>query len=709
MAKNLSGLASVLGVQPSDLTTFLSSAGTSIPLSQFCAPGVVNVASFTAALTAADGKSLEVAPGTYTFPSQITTTASVRLFCKGRATFKLGNGVIVNTDASATNYASILQVRGCSWFVVENIDFDGNRDNQTYPATVNTFGRGVRPFRHNALLEFVPGNDNTTPSRQIQILGCGFRNAYMSGVSLWQAGYAKVENCDFENNTWSGLVGCGLLAGLDFLNNRGLRNGVSSVYDVTRQTGDRATIQIRESDPTFTAASELIPTIVTTNSQFSFHVNITGNNMVEDQVEGIFVRGAFDCKINNNRISNCGYQRVSNAGSYNGQVFNPGAIWFEWGTVSITNNYVVQSTNNAASNWFPPDGIVCFSMEGDGVAPITMDGVYTAIIGNNTIHCGQAYNSGTAYTADTEKRNNIYRGIRSNGNVLIQNNVIEGTSAQPMLFLNDNNYNTDLVKRITISGGVIRNFLGDGAIHFLKFSTATGVGGSINIMGTRIFDGRSPTTGFTRAMVLFDTNLDGQQLDNINICDNNWDCLNSADNLLNYYGVRQRGAAAAKVLNINGNTIRNTLRAVRVSAGDVISITNNTVSDCPRFIEVTLTANVGSLMVANNNIANCTFALFDFAYSTFSIARFTCTNNIFQGTGNRFLNGFDATKTTVFIVQPNLVRMPNDLDVRRTFAGAPTTHAFYVGEIVKDTTGGGCYIAKDTLQATAANDWSLLA
>jgi hypothetical protein len=528
----------------------------------------------------------------------------------------------------------------------------------------------------------------------------------MNGLALWQAGYSLIENNDFENNTWSGLVGCGLLSGIDFKGNRGLRNGVSPVYDVTRQTGDRATIQIREYDSSFTSGSELIPTISTGGQpQFSYGVNVIGNRMEEDQVEGIFVRGAFDTTISNNRIINVGYQRTEGAPSYNGEVFFPAAIWYEWGSARIFNNDIIQSSPN--TGWMKPDGVVAFAMEGDGIAPISMDGVYTCIISGNRITCGQAFNSGTAYTDNTEKRNNIYRGIRSNGNMLIQDNVIEGTTAEPILLINDGNYNGDLIKRVSIVGGSIRNFLGDGAIHIQKYGTATGVGGSIMIRGTRIYDGRSLTAGNTRAFVLFDTNIDGQQLDNVSIIDNEWDCLNSADTSLNYYAVRHRGSSLAKTLTISGNNIKNPFRAFRISSGQSITITNNNVQDTSRFLEINLTGNIGNLLVSDNNVSGITFSIFDYTYGSSVIARMIVTDNIFQGTGNSAMFNFDATKQTYFIMQPNIIRMPNHLDLRRTVAVAPTINAMYVGEILSRTDNSTCYIAKNV--GTGATDWSLLA
>ena len=708
MVRTLEGLASVLGVGVAQLKeqliNFLSAS--SVKLNHFVEPGEVSAVAFQAAVTAANGKLLEVDPGTYIFNSQITISGSVHLYCKGRATFKLADGAIVNTNSSYNNYKSILQIRGCEWFIAEGIDFDGNRDNQTYPATVNLFGRGSRPFRHNALLEFVPSTDNTTPSRKIAIRRCGFRNAYMNGIALWQAGHALIENNYFENNTWSGLVGCGLLEGLDFLNNHGLRNGVSPVFDVTRQTGDRATIQIREYDNSFTAASELIPTILTGGvPQFSYGINIVGNKMEEDQVEGIFVRGAFETTIAGNRVKNTGYQRVEGAPVYNGEIFYPAAIWYEWGSARIYNNDIIQTSPNVG--WMKPDGIVAFSYEGDGIAPISMDGVYSVIVAGNRITCGQAFSSGTTYTTNSEKRNYLYRGIRSNGNMLIDDNLIEGTTGVPIYLTNDGNYNADLIKRVTISGGTIRNFLGDGAIHIQKYGSSTGVGGSIVIKGTRIYDGRSPTVGNTRAFVLFDTNLDGQQLDNVSIIDNDWDCLNSADNALNYYGVRHRGSALSKNLVISGNNIKNPVRAFRVSAGQNISITDNNVSGMSRFLEVNLTGNIDSLIVSDNNVAGITFAIFDYTYGSSTIARMIVNNNIFQGTGNATMNNFDATKHTYFILQPNIIRTPNHVDLRRPVSGAPSINAMYVGEIINRTDNSTSYIAKNV--GTGATDWSLLA
>lgn len=702
MIKSLAALSSVLGVDASALSSFLES---SISLRSYVKPGIVDVEKFERALEAANGKSLEVEPGTYIFPSQVTTSSSVNLFCKSKATFKLADAAIVNTDTDYDNFSSILQVRGCSWFIVEGIDFDGNRDNQTYPATRNIFGRGSRPFRHNAVLEFFPSTDNTTPARNIHIRRCSFENAYMNGVALWQAGYALVEDCDFRNNTWNGIAACGMASGFDFRNNRGYRNGVSPIYDVTRETGDRATIQIREYYHGFTALTEKIPTISFSSPQFSYGVNITGNRMEEDQAEAIFVRCAFETVISNNRTKNIGYQRIEGAPVYNGEVFFPASIWFEWGTVRITDNEVIQTSPN--TGWMKPDGIVVFSMEGDGISPITMDGIHSAIVAGNRITCGQNYNASTSYALDSEKRNYFYRGIRSNGNVLIDDNVVEGTTDAPILLMNDGNYNDAQIRKVSIIGGVYRNFLGEGAIHFKRFGSPVTAGGSILIQGTRIYDGRSTVTGATRAMVLFDSNLDGQQLDNINITDNDWDCANSADSSLNYYGVRHRGSSLSKNLNMSNNVIKSAYRAFRIAAGQSITINGNTVTDCSRFLEVILTGNIGSLNVNGNNVNGIAFAIMDFTYGSGTIARMIMTNNIFQGTGNIGLLNFDATKHTYYIFQPNIVRMPNNIDFRRTVAAAPTINAMYVGEIISRTDNSTCYIAKNV--GTGATDWSLLA
>lgn len=673
-------------------------------------PGTVNVAKFAEALTTCSGGSLIVPPGEYVFPSQVTTEASVYLYCRGKAIFRLANGAIVNTDVDSDNYAAILQVRGAGWFVSDGIVWDGNRDNQTYPATVNTFGRGSRPFRHNGVLEFVPGNDNATRCGPILITRGGFINAYMNGLAFWQCSSAAVRDCDFRNNTWNGAAGCDFTEGFEFTGNRGFRNGVSTAYDVTRQTGDRATVQVREYVATFTAASEGIPTIPSTNSRFSTGINISGNRMEEDQVEAIFVRGAFGATIEKNVTRNIGYGRTAGAGSYNGEVFFPAHIWCEWGTYTVCKNDCQQSTNNTAQGWMQPDGIVIFSFEGDGADSITVDGTYASEVTGNKVYCGEDFDAGSTYSATARKKLNFRYGIRSNGNALIGGNTIEGVAFFPIHAQNDNNFNANALRNLAVVGNDISNFTGDGGIVIAKYGTTTGDAKNLQITGNKIRDGRSATTGLVRALILFDVTMDTVVVDGVIIMGNDLDGANSNDSALNYMGVRTRWAAASKGIVMEANVLRDVLRAFRVASGASISIGRNVITGTSRFLDLPLAGAIGTLSVNDNIVNGITFAGVDFEFGAHAITDFIFTGNTLRGTGVLVMRNYPAasgnTQILNALVQPNVIRMGARQDLRRTFAGAPTTNSHHVGEIVRRTDTGASYIAVD--QGNGAADWAAL-
>lgn len=629
---------------------------------------------------------------------------SKTLYLKGSgATVKLSNGAISNTNSSFNNFVPILRIQGGVGIRIEGITFDHNCNNQVYPTTVNTFGRGTKPWRHNGAVEITPASDNATQATNVYIVNSSFINGYLNGLALWQTKNVLIEKCTFLNNTWNGCCGA-YFENFEFRACVGFRNGVSSVYNTTRQEGDRATLQIREFESGFTSATEGIPTLSFSSNQLNTGVKVQGGFFVEDNVESIFLRACVSAEVNSAFVKNVGYQRLNTAS------YNPAAIWCEWGSFNIS-NVKIFSPNSVQSGWLPADGIVCYSFSGNGTSAIPMQGSYESTISNPRIFCGQDYVNGNLYTDNANKKNNFYRGIRTNGYVSIVNPTIEGCSSYPVMCINDGNFNADEIKKVTITGGSIRNFLGDGCFFFTKFGTTTGTGGDVVITGTRVEDGRSVTAGLGRAIVLFDTTLDGFAFNNVLISNNSWDCSNSADptGATNYLGVRQRGASTSVNLKIIGNTIANPLRAFRLACGNSIIINGNNVSATSRLFDLSLTGAVDVLSVTNNVVTGISFSAGDFSgIGSFTISRFTMTGNTLEGaSGGNLLNSYTpGTGQLVAIVQPNLVSGFSVPDLRRTGTAAPTTNAFHIGEIFYRSDNTTYYIAVNV--GSGSSDWKLL-
>lgn len=172
--------------------------------------------------------------------------------------------MIVNTDGDSNNFTPLFRIQGAQKVIIEGSwSIDGNRDNQTYPATNAFPGRGSIPYRHNGEIEICPSSDNITPSRNIDVKFGGTKNAYLNGLVLWQVENAHVSTSNFENTTWNGIAGAGLREVTLSAGNYFYRCGSSTVFDTTKQNGDRAGIQFREFHADMTSASEGIPCIVT--------------------------------------------------------------------------------------------------------------------------------------------------------------------------------------------------------------------------------------------------------------------------------------------------------------------------------------------------------------------------------------------------------------------------------------------------------------
>lgn len=656
-----------------------------------------------AAAQASVSRTLQLRPGRYVVNQAPTITGPLRLVGND-TTIALADGVIVNTDADPTHFTPVLRVQGVPWLVLDGITFDHNRDGQTYPATVNTFGRGSRPWRHNATVEITPGTDNATRSTRIVVQGCRFLNGYLSGLAAWQCSDVTVRDSYFAHNTWSGAVGCGL-DGYVFDNNRGYRNGVSPIYTTARQDGDRATLQIREYNKAFTAATELIPTLPSAVSVMNAGVRVTNNRMVQDNTESIFLRACRDARISGNRVEDVGYQRLSSG------TFLPAGIWFEWGNAHIDHNTVYQPTT-ADPAWARPDGIVCYTFTGDGKEPVTMQGLYHSIVESNTVYCGQEWPLATGIWSDpASKRNNFSRGIRVNSSVQLRGNTIEGCAGYPILIVNDDNFHDEYIKTspfaVQVEGGRITNFLADGAIYVQRFGSATAPGGQLSVRGTQIDDGRSTTAGVnTRAIVLFDSNLDAYQFNEVDISGNIWDCTNAADPALPYVGARVRSAAASRSVRLAGNQIRGSQRPFRITSGLSVLIADNILTDCSRLFDATLLGAVGSLTVEGNTATGLSVSVGDFAFGGFTIARLVFTGNSMQGTTSAVFAGWtlgDANVTQALLT-PNLIKLTGNPDLRRAVTGAPTVNAWHQGELVRRTDGPpSTYLAATT--GAGAADW----
>lgn len=644
--------------------------------------------------------------GTYVFDNESVADLGQagELDIAGVCRFRLASGSIVNTDTDYGNHKAILRVQGGRRFSIRGVAFDGNRDGQTYPATRNNFGRGTVPRRSNGILEVCPSGSAHRPQRVI-VEQCSFENAYLSGAMFIQCGDVTIRNNVSADNTINGFGGAGF-GTLLFEGNVSRRDGWSDIYTSDRYEGDRAQLQIREWPRDYTAATERIPVIAVAESERNKQIAVRGNTSDQAGVIGIFVRSCEQCIVADNVIRNVGYKRRS--GSY-----SPTAIWGDFGKFTITGNEIMTQTVQPGD--MPPDGIRVVGFVGNGIDKlggpwISMRGRYYSIIADNQITCGQTFGSG-GFDDNANKRLLNNKGIIVTSECQVSGNVIEGCSSIPIEAINDDNFNSEPLRDITICGNEIFNTTGSTIINLRSYGTPVGNPRNFEISGNKVYDVRSATAGSdARQMVNFSPAWGTVEVQDVTIANNRFYCLNTGDATKNYGGVRFRGSASSRGIVIRDNQFCDTLNAVRTESFAELRIGGNTVRNGLRLLyaDISAAGHAGRLMVEGNvctGIASqCVNVNAGSGGNTLS--ELVAVGNSWNGPGSAYSGLNPGISPAKYMLDRNIDTMSTRVVPRRSFTGVPYFQAQYMGELIRSADGTADYIAVQV--GTGADDWKLL-
>lgn len=421
-------------------------------------------------VVAAAGRPIKTRDDAVYLMDETVTVEGGRFVLQGKGTFRLADGVIVNTDTDYAHFTPLFRLQGMSWVDLGECTFDGNRAGQTYPETYGRPGRGTNPFRHNGIVEITPDATGTHPSESVHVERATFDNAYLNGLVLWQVRDAWISCNKCRENTWNGVAGAGL-RNVQFYRNTGYRCGDTSMFGSMQQPGDRALIQVREFGNTFTTQSEGIPCITTgefQNGGINRFVDFTENVGEECGVETIFGRAIMDLSGGNNRSYNVGYGRNPNAGFY------PAHFWFEICSGHNRGNIGYQDTVRAGDA--QPDGMVAYSMTGDASALFPF-------VGNYTLDVRGARMTSAKDATGAPVPGLLYRGLRISSNVNADFACIDGTDNDGIYGTNFDSFETSpvCIHDSSASNSTLINTnqnqdlsVAGGPFELLKYGSSTG-------------------------------------------------------------------------------------------------------------------------------------------------------------------------------------------------------------------------------------------
>lgn len=710
------------------------SDGVFVNVESFRQPGFTDAQTIQAALNS--GLPLGFPKRTYTINrgETVINTLCHAMLCAG-ATWMIGNGAIVNTDASTTNFTPFMQVQGIQGFqLFGSLTIDGNRDNQTYPATAANFGRGTAAVpsagrRENAIVEFVPATDNVTPSRDILIDGeIIVQNGYLNGLSFWQTERVEVRSVHTRNNTVNGITAEGVIK-FTVDGARHFRDGVSTAYPSTTSDGDRAGVQVREIPTGTTAAQLLMPCIPSVNGfdTINVDVNIVNCTGEECQVESWFMRMCFPGRITDCFSKNNCYSRSPSAS------FVGAHYWMEWGVFECNNNVAIQQANNSNLGYQVPEGMVLqtWSANGNGGSPIIQYGFLgRSVLNGMRIMCG--------YDASNLVQNNFFRGARIYSECDVVDLYIEGTTQEAVRIENDINFNLLPPRNVTLRDCVFENVLSNFVIEINRFGGNTVVGSADGLIfdNIKVRNARTVSVGTDdHAIIDFNTTMSGYVV-TASMTRLNFDCTNSltsapADQTGNYNGVRLRTAAGSK-LKIDFTNVNNAFNPVRASGGtggggfSALAITGymNTIHRC-WLIDATLwTANADSFTFDIDVIGVNNELFFVTGFSTF---KFGAVSAKYRVQGNALARTFPSGAGNITTADDSFFAEalwyqwgPNNdnygsnapstdiYDMKRRFSTFTTLTAatpYYVGEYVIKTDDSTIWVGTNK---TTAGAWSQL-
>jgi hypothetical protein len=647
---------------------------------------------------------------------------------------KLADGAVVNTDGDSQHHTPIMQHRGVQGLVMKGrLLIDGNRDHQTYPATLANFGRGTAidgsvGRRNNGCMEFVPANDNATPCRGIELQGFEVANGYLNGLVFWQTERVTVRGCYTHDNAANGIAAENV-TGFTVINPRHERDGASDAYPSTVYTGDRGGVQVREIPGSFTSAQLGIPHIASVDgkSLVNYDVSIIGGRADRCGVEGWFLRCCFPGRISNCYSTNVGYKRHPAA--------DPVAAhyWTEGGWSEHNDNVCVQSVDNSVSGWQRPDGLVCQTFEGDGSgtqggAPFSNGGLFKSSIRGFRAVCGYA---------GTVQQNNFNRGMRVYSACVVSDYHIEGTNAEAVRIENDINFNLLPPHDVKLFNGDLSNVKANSVIEVSRFNNGgavvvSGDADGIEVDGLRVRGLSTTLVGSDdHAIINFNSTMATYAAHNLRLVNLDLDGANSGAGNVMYNGVRLRVSETSRQMRVDFKRARNCFSPVRTGGFQWLRVSGS-LEACHRILLVDHSANTADggelrILVQTSGITDELFFLQNMA--TWALGAFVLEPGCYFGgaslcrtfAASAAPNGNITTTADNFFAQARMFIWRDTIakygsnnpatlvyDMRRRFSGATTLNLatpYYVGEVVFRTDDNSVMIGVDPRTAGA---WKVL-
>lgn len=683
----------------------------------------------TAELAMAQGVPISFPKRTYTFNRMVVNTACYRMIGQD-TTFKLADGIIANTDADPYHHTAILRVQGVQGFsMVGKWTIDGNRDAQTYPATVNTFGRGAAinagGSRSNGVIEFTPDLLNQTPCRDIRLEGLLVQNAYTNGLVFWQCEGVRVRNCHTKNNRVNGIAGAGC-TDVYITHSRFYRDGWSDIIDTSRRMGDGAGVQFRELPADLSAATLSMPSIpvpVANNAQVNRNIQIIDCSGEDCGVESFFLRACFPGVMRNLVSRNCGYKRLDIPGMYHAAHFWGDAGWWIW-----DNLVAYQTRDNATSGWQRPDVAVFAAFDGNGTNNTidtgfkwAIDGSFNSIARNVRGVCG--------LSAAQAKQTNFNRGFLVWEHSLIEDVELEGLSAEAAVVINGALFNSRPPNNVTLRNWRVSNADCTRVIWPQKFGTTSGAADNLTVDGLYTTDIRSPFSGTgDHHIIEIDATLAAVDQHNLKLVNLDIDCLNTTSGAAggaqgSFCGVKLRNPQTTKNIKVDFKRCLNAFSPLLATGFADLDLTGyiDTARRLMLIDHATNTANSGRLAVKvrTTNINSELFFLQNF--TTWKINLVRVTDCDFNGinlcrTFPASTGGITVTADSYFAEAVRFIWKDNRddygsntpgtfiYDMRRRFSGATTlgqATPFYLGEVVWRTDDSSVWIGVDSRTAGA--------
>jgi hypothetical protein len=565
----------------------------------FRLPGYTDAQTIQAALDS--GKPLSFQQRTYVINAGETViNTSCHLMVGYNVTLMIGNGAIVNTDASPFNHTAFMRMQGVQGLLmIGRWNIDGNRDNQTYPATVNAFGRGgavnAGGDRTNGIIEFTPGADNVTPCRHLRIEGIDVKNAYTNGLVFWQCEDAVISNCYSHDNRISGIAGAGLT---DFYvtESHHFRDGWSDTVNTTRYSGDAAGVQIREVPADLSAGTlgmPSIPTPIAGQAAVNYNVQVTDSSADSCGVESWFLRACFPGVLSNLVSRNVGYKRLTGA-ALNAVHFVGDGGWWIWNDLAAH-----QPTDNVPSGWQRPNVATFGVFDGLGAgASWGINGTYPSSARNVSGLCG--------LTAAGAKQTNFNRGLVVSEQADVDGVALEGLSAEAAVVVNLGRFNSRPPNSVTLRNWHVSNVDCTRLVWFQKTGTVTGQASGLTVDGLMATDIRSALAGASdHCIIEVDASLATFDQHDLTLVNLDIDCLNTTSGAAggasgSFCGVRLRNPQSTKNIRVDFVRCLNAFSPVLATGFADLVVTGriDTASRVLLVDHVASTANSGSLVVS---------------------------------------------------------------------------------------------------------------